>query len=62
MPTILAVAVGAAPVTWTVCGLRLLARRGSIAATEVGAADRPGESRDASAGGPRASSPAVAPA
>lgn len=28
MPVILAVAVGAAPLTWTVCGLLLLARPG----------------------------------
>lgn len=32
MPVIVALAVGAAPVTWTVCGLRLLAKRGAVAA------------------------------
>lgn len=59
MPMILAVAVGAAPVTWTVCGLRLLARAGSRTAD----AGRP-EPAEASASPPArcAGTPAAAAA
>lgn len=38
MPTVLAVAVGVTPVSWTVCGLWLLARKASPAPADAGAA------------------------
>lgn len=62
MPTVLAIAVGVTPVSWTVCCLWLLARKASPAMADAGAvpAARHAVEAPADARGPLVAVPLVA--